>query len=358
MSHKQLVEVCNFPANISEIDLVKTNRLPICVNWVDTWYVAETSTVDNTTWLETTPVKIYKQWANWAISLTAPVGTITEWYCSVSWADVEFIVGCESQFLSLAAPATPLSVTLWTTLNFTNPVWTSYTTPALAYVDKVIVDWWDGEYFIGSPWLWWAQTHIPNVSLASGSYQTRLYVSTLDWDIFQLASLSYTYNQTTNAVVQTAFTPSSTFAYRYIRNIIQRINTTTNTIPYQTDTWVATTIGVGNLFYADCKTPQEATIEQFILSNWQPVYEAVVLTANVHTINTGTGAIPAWFRSITVKKTNAVWSTSVWWYTLTTLNETITLSANDYDSNGARWTLPAIATPGIWGSTIQWIGII
>ena len=287
MSHKQLVEVCNLQ---NEIDLLKTNRLPICVNWTTTRYVAETSTVDNTTWLESTPVKIYKQWANGAISLTAPVGTITEWYCSVAWADVEFIVGCESQVLSLTATATPLSVTLWTTLNFTNPVSTLYTTPAVAYVDKVIVDWGDWEYFIGSPWLWWAQTHIPNVSLASGTYQARLYVSTLDWDIFQLATLWYTYNQATNAVVSTWLSTSSTFAYRYIRNLIQRINTTTNTITYQTDTWATTTIGAGNLFYANCKTPQEQTIEELVLSNWQPVYE-VVATALVLTENSSQNRI-------------------------------------------------------------------
>lgn len=358
MGHKQLVEVCNFPTSINELDLVKTNWLPICVNGTDTWYVAETSTFNNTTGSETTPVKIYKQWANGTISFTAPVGTITEGYCVVPQQDIEFIYGCETQLLSINATATPLSVTWWTTLNFTNPVATLYTTPAVAYVDKVIVDWGDWEYFVGSPALWWPQTHIPNVSLASWTYQAKLYVSTLDWDIFQLATLWYTYNQATNAVVSTWISTSSAFAYRYIRNLIQRINTATWAITYQTDTWATTTIWAGNTFYADCKTPQEQTIEELVLSNWQPVYEAVALTAWTHTITAWTGNIPAGAESVTIKKTLAVGTVSVNGYILTALNETISLSANDYDSNSQTWRLPAITVTNAWGATHQWITVI
>ena len=57
MSHKQLVEICNPQL---EIDLQKTNWLPICISGVQ-WYVAENSTIDNATGSETSIVKIYKQ---------------------------------------------------------------------------------------------------------------------------------------------------------------------------------------------------------------------------------------------------------------------------------------------------------
>ena len=98
MSHKQLVEVCNFPEATYEIDKLITNRLPICISWV-TRYVADEYNIDNETGVKTVIGKLYKQGANGTVVNTAPVniGLATDWYCAVSWADVEFIEGCEYQ---------------------------------------------------------------------------------------------------------------------------------------------------------------------------------------------------------------------------------------------------------------------
>jgi hypothetical protein len=65
-----------------EVDLVKTNWLPICVAGVQ-WYVLESSTYNNATLTETTPVKLYKQGANGAVVTTAPVGTIVDGTCVI-----------------------------------------------------------------------------------------------------------------------------------------------------------------------------------------------------------------------------------------------------------------------------------
>lgn len=75
-----------------EVDLIKTNWLPICVGGVQ-WYVAESSTYNNASLTESTPTKIYKQGANGAITTTEPVGAITEGYCPVDivTVDTEFI---------------------------------------------------------------------------------------------------------------------------------------------------------------------------------------------------------------------------------------------------------------------------
>jgi hypothetical protein len=81
MGHKVIAEICNFPEQVGEIDLLKTNWLPICVNGSQ-WYVAEQSTINNSTGAETL-VKIYKQGANGSISTSTPVGTIVEGYCQI-----------------------------------------------------------------------------------------------------------------------------------------------------------------------------------------------------------------------------------------------------------------------------------
>jgi hypothetical protein len=82
MGHKKLVEVCNFPIPSIELDLLKTNWLPICVNGIQ-WYVAEQSIINNSTGTETL-IKIYKQGANGVISTSAPVGVIIDGYCQTS----------------------------------------------------------------------------------------------------------------------------------------------------------------------------------------------------------------------------------------------------------------------------------
>ncbi len=65
-----------------EIDLVKTNWLPICINGVQ-WFVAENSTIDNSSGSETTNVKVYKQGAYGPVTNTTPAGIATskEGYC-------------------------------------------------------------------------------------------------------------------------------------------------------------------------------------------------------------------------------------------------------------------------------------
>lgn len=164
MSHKLLVEVCNL-WDIVETDLIKTNWLPLCVDWAQR-YVSEVSQFDNYTLTESWITKIYKQWADWTITATAPTGTvITDWYCNI----------------------------------------------------------------------WW-----------------------------------------------TALIPAT-----------------------------------------------------HILNAWN------------------TSPIPAWAKSVVIKKTNAPWTVVVNWYTLTALNETYPISANDYDSNGRVWTLPAITITTTGGATYQ-----
>ena len=72
------IEAC---IDSAELDLIKTNWLPICVDGVQ-WFVAEQSTFNNTTGVESLPVKIYKQGADGAIVTTAPAGTvIADGYC-------------------------------------------------------------------------------------------------------------------------------------------------------------------------------------------------------------------------------------------------------------------------------------
>jgi hypothetical protein len=79
MVHKQLVEICNPQV---EIDLVKTNWLPICINGVQ-WFVSENSTIDNSSGSETTNVKVYKQGSYGPVTNTVPAGIATakEGYC-------------------------------------------------------------------------------------------------------------------------------------------------------------------------------------------------------------------------------------------------------------------------------------
>jgi len=84
MAHKQNVSICNWneiSSYVTENDLIKTNWLPICIGGSQ-WYVAEYSIFNNNTLIESTVFKIYKQGANGSVTITAPVGSITEGYCS------------------------------------------------------------------------------------------------------------------------------------------------------------------------------------------------------------------------------------------------------------------------------------
>lgn len=77
---KVKVYVCNFD-DLNINSLSKLNWLPYCIDNVQ-WYVAEVSTFNSQTLQESTPIKIYKQGADGSVTITAPVGSITEGYCS------------------------------------------------------------------------------------------------------------------------------------------------------------------------------------------------------------------------------------------------------------------------------------
>ena len=93
--------ICPVPI-IPEIDLIKDNWLPYCVDGIQ-WYVKEVSTFNNNTAIESTPTKIYKQGADGTIVTTAPTGTvIEEGYCSIktSCASVGDVTAIPSKVLS------------------------------------------------------------------------------------------------------------------------------------------------------------------------------------------------------------------------------------------------------------------
>lgn len=252
MAHKQIVDICNWQV---ETDMITTNWLPICVNGVQ-WYVAETSTYNNSTNIETTPIKRYKQGANGIITNTAPVGSITEGYCATAGNDVELLYGCETQTITILGTAVITSPTT-TTLRYTNPnLNITHITPIIAnYIQKVIVDWGDGTYDMVSL----AQLgtgnidHIPNISLSSGTYEGRVFVQTKDLNWFVINEFTYNYNQLTNIVSGLAVTSVGGISVSTVRNIVQVRNLTTGLITYTTDLGVTTTLTVGNSFAVDCQ---------------------------------------------------------------------------------------------------------
>lgn len=252
MAHKQIVDICNWQ---TETDLLYTNWLPICVGGVQ-WYVAESSTFNNTTNIETTPVKRYKQGANGAITGTPPIGVIIEGYCVAANNDLELLYGCETQNISILGTSA-ISLPNTTTLRYSNPnINTSHLSPIVAnYVQKVIVDWGDGTYDMISL----AQfstgniDHIPNISLSSGNYEGRVFVQTKDLDWFVINEFTYNYNQLTNIVSGLAVTSVGGISVSTVRNIVQVRNLTTGLITYTTDLGVTTTLTVGNSFAVDCQ---------------------------------------------------------------------------------------------------------
>lgn len=67
--------------NEDDIELVKTNWLPICVDGVE-WYVQDVSLYNSKTGIESGVAKSYKEGADGAIVTVAPTGlVITEGYC-------------------------------------------------------------------------------------------------------------------------------------------------------------------------------------------------------------------------------------------------------------------------------------
>lgn len=76
-----------------ETDLIRTNWLPMCVDGVQ-WYAAEVSTYNNSTNVESAPIKVYKQGANGVFTLTAPVGNVVEGQCT---STVVFEPACLTQ---------------------------------------------------------------------------------------------------------------------------------------------------------------------------------------------------------------------------------------------------------------------
>jgi hypothetical protein len=252
MAHKQIVDICNWQV---ETDMITTNWLPICVNGVQ-WYVAETSTYNNSTNIETTPIKRYKQGANGIITNTAPVGSITEGYCATVGNDVELLYGCETQTITILGTAVITSPTT-TTLRYTNPnLNITHITPIIAnYIQKVIVDWGDGTYdMVGLAQLGTGNiNHTSNPSLSSGTYEGRVFVQTKDLDWFVINEFKYDYNQLTNIISGLVITQVGGTSINTVRNIVQVRNLTTNSITYTTDVGVITTLSGTNSFAVDCQ---------------------------------------------------------------------------------------------------------
>jgi hypothetical protein len=269
MGHKVIAEICNFPEQVGEIDLLKTNWLPICVGGVQ-WYVAEVSNVNNTTGVETVPTKIYKQGANGAIVTIPPIGIAVgqEGYCTQE-ADKEFLYGCEVTPITIPAPAIIIT-TLGTTLNYTNLNWNTATTPASpSFIVEALVDWGDGLYdSIKAVNMGALISHTPSTVLPTGTYEGRVYLRTIDGLWLLHTDFTWNYNQTTNAVSGLAVTGNGIIAYRRVRNIVQVRDVVANTITYTNDSGVGTTIGAGNEFYIDCKVPSSTNnVDTPFLSN-------------------------------------------------------------------------------------------
>ena len=252
MAHKQIVDICNWQV---ETDMIATNWLPICVNGVQ-WYVAETSTYNNTTNIETAPVKRYKQGANGIITNIAPVGTIVEGYCTSINNDTELLYGCETQTVTILGTTVITSPTT-TTIRYTNPnLNTLFIVPVITnYIQKVIVDWGDGTYdMVSLSQLGTGNIdHILNSSLSSGTYEGRVFVQTKDLDWFVINEFNYNYNQLTNVVSGLVVTQVGGTSVNTVRNIVQVRNLTTNTITYTTDTGAVTTLSGTNSFAVDCQ---------------------------------------------------------------------------------------------------------
>ena len=360
MSHKQHVEVCNFPTPNPEIDRLITNWLPICISWV-TRYVTDEYTINNDTGAKTLVGKLYKQWANGTVTNTAPawIGLATDWYCAIGgW--FEYIVWCEIQQLTLT-PAGSITNTA-TTLSFNNPLNSAYTTAW--YVDKVIIDWWDGNSEVVSSWFMNGVpiTHTIPTSLATGEYTAYIYVSTIDNQIFQIFKYKYSYNQTTNVVSGISGQWQGSTMYRTVRNLIQVRNEATWAITYQTDTGATTVIWAGNQFVVDCNKPTTwvFALEDIELSNGWSIYELSASPLNTHVIQTGSNInIPAWFRSVTIVKTSSAWIVNIQWIPrLYTLWASETFEANEYDYNAQRWVLPAITVANTGWSTFNRIWLL
>lgn len=356
MSCKEFVTILNH-----ETDRLITNWLPICISGV-TRYVTDEYTIDNTDWSKTFVWKLYKQWVNWSITDVAPagIGLATEWYC-VSWtSDIELLPWCEYQTHTLN-PWIRLSTTA-TTVNYTALNYNSALTPLWgAYITKAIIDRWDWEYEIVNM----AQfalnfSHTPISALSTWTYNAVVYIQDEEWNIYIASELAWSYNQTTNAVANLWSNSSWITLYRTNRNIVQVRNLTTNTITYTTDLWVATTITAWMDFAVNCNKPiNDSDIIDLVLSNWQPVYEAVANPLATHTKTTGTNInIPAWFRSVSIVKTSVAWVVNIEWlpriYTQWWSEQ---FWADEYIYNWQRRVLPAFTVTNTWGSTFNWIAI-
>ena len=291
MSHKQLVEICNPQL---EIDLQKTNWLPICISGVQ-WYVAENSTIDNATGSETSIVKIYKQRANGAITTTVPAGIATaqEGYCTQS-VDKEFLYGCEVTPITIPAPV-GLIISSPTTLTYSNVNWNTITVPASpSFIVEALVDWGDGLYdSFKAVNMVTPMVHTPTPGLPTGSYEGRIYLRTIDGQWFLHTDFTWDYNQVTNVIGTMSAQGNGIVSYRRVRNIVQVRDVVTNTITYTIDDATVTTIGAGNQFYIDCKTPSSTNnVDTPFLSNGISYAEiTTVITLENASQNRITGAI-------------------------------------------------------------------
>ncbi len=276
MAHKQNVSICNWDeisSYVTETDLIKTNWLPICISGSQ-WYVAEYSTFNNNTLIESTVFKIYKQGANGVIVTTLPIGPVIEGYCSdgVVSPNYEFITGCEYSSHTLNTGVI-LNLT-GTTIDYVGTDFNALLIPTAAlYITKAIVDWGDGQFeILNSNVFTTSISHTINPSLSTGQYEARVYVQTEDSEWFLVTERVYNYNQTTGVVTNVSSFSQNTSIYRFVRNLVQVINENTLAITYQNDTGTATTIGAGNTFVIDCrKNTYDGQITEPFLSNGQSV---------------------------------------------------------------------------------------
>lgn len=112
------------PAQVTELDVVVSNWLPVCVDGVQ-WYSRESQVVDNTLGSITSTTKEYKQGADGTISTTAPTGTvIAQGTCTTASTTTQRIhenfVATGTTPLVIPAGIVSISVTKTSTIGIVN----------------------------------------------------------------------------------------------------------------------------------------------------------------------------------------------------------------------------------------------
>ncbi len=340
MSHPSKIEICNWdnmPIQV-EVDKLKTNWLPICVSGVQ-YYVSEISDVNNTTGAEGLITKLYKQGANGAITTSAPIGAIVEGYCNGFHTEVlcDVVNATFSGTLNPTIAGTTYSINTGT-ITLTNDLLINY-----------LVDWGNGFTDIG------LVLSYDFVNQPPSKYEPKLYGITDTGQIIFITAIEINWNGTTLTNI-TSFPITINRQYRRISGrAFQNFNGSTPIgTPYTNG---GTYSPVGTLT-PTCPEFRNDYLGIADVTNNITGGSAGLLPLSSHTVSSGTDNIPVGSESVTIKKTNAAGTVSVNGYNLTALNETITLTANDFDSASQRWQLPAITVTNAAGGTHQWIRIV